>query len=388
MKNKFHLFVLILCCFLSVNFLCQKPITEPLPGQNADGPHLPPSPFDYLNNNLPTYIKDFVDAHPECDNMPANNVITSDGATLGRVLFYDKSLSINNKIACASCHHQDKAFTDGLVTSVGFQDGHTRRNSMSTVNVRFFREGKMFWDMRANNLEAQTLMPITDPIEMGMHSLTEVENKLRSISYYPGLFKKAFGTDEINSDRISKALSQFLRSIVSFRSKYDEGLSNNFSNFTAQELRGKQLVMQFNCVECHSDLISVGGRKNPTFIILENSGLNVGHGSNNALDEVYADNGIGERTTLAKDMGTFKMPSFRNVELTAPYMHDGRFTSLPQVIEHYNNGAKNHPNRGIQIPNGGYKIFTEADKAAIIDFLKTLTDHQLLTDPRFSDPFK
>ena len=388
MKNKFQLFSLILFCFISFNFLCQKPVSDTLPGPGVDGPRLPATSFDYLNNNVPTYIKDFIAAHPECDNTPQNNTITNDGATLGRVLFYDKSLSINNKIACASCHHQDKAFTDGLATSVGFQDGHTRRNSMSTVNVRFFREGKMFWDMRANNLEAQTLMPITDPIEMGMHSLTEVENKLRSISYYPGLFKKAFGTEEINSDRISKALSQFLRSIVSFRSKYDEGLSNNFANFNAQEIRGKQLVMQFNCVECHSDLISVSGRKNPTFIILENSGFNTGNGSNNALDELYTDNGIGERTNVARDMGTFKMPSLRNVELTAPYMHDGRFTSLQQVIEHYNNGAKDHPNRGIQIPKGGYKIFTEADKNAIIEFLKTLTDKSLLTDPRFADPFK
>jgi len=242
--------------------------------------------------------------------------------------------------------------------------------------------------MRAENLETQTLMPITDQVEMGMHSLTEVENKLKSLSYYPDLFKKAFGTEEITSVRISKALAQFLRSIVSFRSKYDEGLSNNFSDFTSQELKGKQLVSQFNCVECHSDLVSVGGRKNPTFIILENSGINVGHGSNNALDENYADSGIGEHTGLAKDMGTFKMPNLRNVEVTAPYMHDGRFSSLQQVLDHYNSGAKNHPNRGIQIPNGGYKIFTEADKSAIIEFLKTLTDRSLLTDPKFSDPFR
>ena len=388
MKNKLLFFSFILSGILSLNFFCQKSISDKLPEENPGGPHLPSTSFDYLNNTLPTYIKDFVAAHPDCDNTPGNNVITNDGATLGRVLFYDKSLSINNKISCASCHHQDKAFTDGLTTSVGFQDGHTRRNSMSTVNVRFFREGKMFWDMRAMNLEAQTLMPITDPIEMGMHSLAEVESKLSTISYYPGLFKKAFGSEEINSEGISRALSQFLRSIVSFRSKYDEGLSNNFANFTAQELRGKQLVMQFNCVECHSDLISVGGRKNPTFIILENSGVNVGHGSNNALDEMYADNGIGEHTNLAKDMGTFKMPTLRNVEVTAPYMHDGRFASLQEVIDHYNTGAKDHANRGIQIPRGGYKIFTDADKAAMIEFLKTLTDKSLLTDPRFADPFK
>ena len=197
MKNKIQLLSLVAFAILSFNFFCQREISDFPPNGNSDVPHLPPVPLDYVNNTdvIPVYLKDFIAANPGCDNTPGYNNITNNGATLGRVLFYDKALSINNKISCATCHHQDKAFTDGLATSVGFGGGHTRRNSMSTVNVRYFGAEKMFWDMRAKNLEAQILMPITDQVEMGMHSLAEVENKLKSLSYYPDLFRKAFGTD-------------------------------------------------------------------------------------------------------------------------------------------------------------------------------------------------
>ena len=394
MKGKKSLVVAVLVCsILLTHFGCQKKVegdTVPPPGGGINGPKLPPTPFEYsfANARVPAHIRDFINSHPEIDNNPASNPITNHGATLGRVLFYDKALSVNNTIACASCHHQDKAFTDGVDLSKGFDGGVTRRNSMPTVNVRFFKEKKMFWDLRAPNLEAQSLAPITDHIEMGMPSLAALETKLKTIPYYPNLFKNAFGTGEIDGDRISRALSQFMRSIVSFNSKYDQGLENNFANFTAQELAGKQLLTRLNCVECHSDLINVATKKEPTFIIVENSGVNTGNGANNALDINYSDNGIGEKTGLAKDMGTFKMPSLRNVALTAPYMHDGRFQTLEQVLDHYQNGAKNHPNRGIQIPNGGYTFLTATDKAAIVAFLKTLTDQSLITDQKLSDPFK
>ncbi|HYF30255.1 MAG TPA: cytochrome c peroxidase [Chitinophagaceae bacterium] len=384
---------LFVCLILLIQFSCQEPINGddpvPVPGPVPGAPKLPPTPFDYAAGaTMPTHIRNYINAHPDVDNTPGNNPITNHGATLGRVLFYDKSLSVNNTIACASCHHQDKAFTDGLNVSKGFDGGVTRRNAMAIVNVRYFKAQKMFWDLRAATLEEQSLMPITDHIEMGMPSLSVLETKLKGKAYYPALFKNAFGTEDITDDRIAKALSQFMRSIVTFNSKYDQGLGNNFANFSTEELRGKQLMTQLNCTECHSDLTNVASRLEPTFIIVENSGVNTGFGANNALDLNYADNGIGEKTGLAKDMGTFKMPTLRNIALTAPYMHDGRFSTLEQVMDHYQNGAKNHPNRGVQIPNGGYQFITAADKAAIVAFLKTLTDQSLVTDPKYSDPFK
>jgi cytochrome c peroxidase len=376
------------------NYACQKPVTvtDPPPGGGTSGaPTLPATPFNYAGANagMPTYLKNYLSANPTVDNTPTNNPITNDGATLGRVLFYDKAMSINNTIACGSCHHQDKAFVDGDIFSKGFNGGLTRRNSMPLANIRYFKAQKMFWDLRAATLEEQVLLPIQDHIEMGMPSLSALVDKLKTKTYYAPLFQKAFGTQDITSDRISKALAQFLRSIVSFNSKYDQGLDNSMNNFTIQEKAGLLRFQQLNCGECHSDLSTVFPRKNPTFFIVENSGLNTGNGANNALDLNYTDNGIGEKTLLAKDMGTFKMPSLRNIELTAPYMHDGRFTTLEQVLNHYQTGAKNHPNRGVQIPNGGYGVATlsETDKANIIAFLKTLTDRTLTTDPKYSNPF-
>jgi cytochrome c peroxidase len=382
---------LVILCFL-LSFGCQKDPSGDItpPSSYSDILDLPAVPYDYSGafSAFPAHIRNFLNARPEVDNTLSANPITNEGATLGRVLFYDKALSVNNKIACASCHHQDKAFTDGASSSEGFNGEHTRRNSMSTVNLRYFRDKKMFWDLRAADLETQVLIPIQDHIEMGFSSIGQLETKLRGLSYYPSLFKSAFGNTEINGGKISRALSQFLRSIVSFNSKYDQGLANNFASFTTEELNGKQLVIRANCVECHSDFTTIVAKTNPTFIIADNSGLNTGAGSNNALDIVYSDNGIGELSKQSKDMGTFKIPTLRNVALTAPYMHDGRFTTLEQVIEHYNTGAKNHPNRGIQIPDGGYKFLATADKAAIIAFLKTLTDQSLITDKKFSNPFK
>ncbi|AXY78644.1 cytochrome-c peroxidase [Paraflavitalea soli] len=373
---------------------CSKPIDDPGkndPPGNGEGPSLPATPYDYVNGTagMPVYLRNYLDNHPGVDNMPAGNAVTNHGATLGRVLFYDKSLSANNTISCASCHHQDKAFTDGEAFSKGFAGGLTRRNSMPVVNLRFFKAKKMFWNLRAADLETQVLMPIQDHIEMGIPSLGALETKLRGITYYPALFNAAFGTTDINSDRISQALAQFLRSITSFNSKYDQGLATNLANFTAQEKAGLVVLQRLNCVECHSDLSTVFPRQNPTFFIADNSGENTGNGSNNALDENYADKGIGELTGLAKDQGTFKIPTLRNIDLTAPYMHDGRFKTLEEVMEHYRVGAKAHPNRGIQIPNGGYKgSLTETDKANAIAFLKTLTDQSLFIDPKFSNPFQ
>lgn len=373
---------------------CQKssePGPPPPGGGTSGGPKLPPTPFDYVNANadIPAYIKNFIAANPVLDITPADNPITNDGATLGRVLFYDKSLSQNNTIACASCHHQDKGFVDGEKFSKGFENGLTRRNSMPIVNLRYFGTKAMFWDLRAATLEEQVLMPIQDHIEMGIPSLTALTDKLKAISYYPSLFNKAFGSTEITSGKIAKALAQFIRSIVSFDSKFDKGLDNDFANFSVAEKAGMQQFKQLNCSECHSDLGTHFSGPKITMIPFQNIGLNIGFGANNGLDVTYTDNGIGERTGLAQDMGTFKMPSLRNVELTAPYMHDGRFATLEEVLTHYQSGIKNNSNVGIQLPIGGYAAsLTDQNKANIILFLKTLTGTNIVSDVKYSDPFK
>lgn len=367
------------------------PGEHPIPN-NPSGPNLPGTLYDYVGtrNNMPPYMQAFMNANPGLDNTPAGNPITNAGATLGRVLFYDKSLSVNNTKSCGSCHHQDKAFTDGVAQSEGFEGKVTRRNSMPVVNLRFFRLATMFWDMRAKDLETQTLMPIQDHIEMGMPSLAALETKLTGISYYPPLFKAAFGSETVTSDKIARALSQFLRSIVSFNSKYDQGVATQFSNFTPAEKNGLRLLQVDFCTECHSDLSTSQPGQISSFLIVDNTGLNTGIGSNNGLENNYTDKGIGEITHKPEDQGTFKIPSLRNVALTAPYMHDGRFATLEDAIEHYSTGIKQNPNIGIQfsgMQNEGL-LFSAKEKSDIIAFLKTLTDQSLVTDPKYADPFK
>ena len=320
-------------------------------------------------------------------NTPANNQITDWGATLGRVLFYDKTLSKNKTISCASCHNQANAFSDIAALSKGFDGASTGRNSMSLVNAKYYPNGRFFWDQRAATLEQQVLVPIQDLVEMGI-TLDTLVKRVKDQPYYPTLFTKAFGNSTINSDLISKALSQFVRSIVSYQSKYDQGRQNFptapappanavFSNFSAQENRGKEIFLSpiGGCAPCHGS---------ETFTApLE---------KNNGLDAMTTDRGFGNVTNNPADNGLFKVTSLRNVELTAPYMHDGRFSTLEHVIEHYNSGIKNHPNLSpqLKLPNGQPRLLnlSNADKAALVAFLRTLTDINITTDVKYSSPFK
>lgn len=350
----------------------------------ADVLNLPSQPFNYSNISLPGYLSTPNIAGQ--NNTPANNQVTDWGATLGRVIFYDKNVSFNKTISCSSCHLQSNAFADVSALSKGFSGGNTGRNSMGLTNARFYPNGRYFWDERAATLEIQTLMPIQDHVEMGMN-LDTLVNRFKNLSYYPSLFTKAFGDQNINSDRISKALAQFVRSIVSYESKYDAGRGTlpvnaapptfNFSNFTAQENRGMQLFFtpQLACAACH-------GTETFTAPVAKNNGL----------DATTIDRGLGATTNNTLDDAKFKVPSLRNIELTAPYMHDGRFATLEQVIEHYNSGIKNHPNLdpALKTPGGTPKQLnlTTADKAALVAFLKTLTDTKMTSDVKYSNPFK
>ena len=369
---------------ISVFWSCKKSDVDTPADPFSQYLNLPATPFNYANQALPAHLRA---VPPNLDNTPANNLVTDWGATLGRVLFYDKNISINNAVSCASCHAQQSGFSDPLAFSKGFQNGLTDRNSMSLVNAKYYPRGRFFWDERAATLEIQTLMPVQHPVEMGMHLDTMVK-KLQALPYYPQLFTNAFGSNTVSSDRISKALSQFIRSIISYQSKYDVGRAAfpanqpagqvNFTNFTQQENRGKAIFFGpvGGCAPCHgTEAFTAPGAKN------------------NGLDLVSIDRGVGAANNNAAQDGLFKVPSLKDIANTSPYMHDGRFTSLEQVVEHYSTGVKAHPNLSQEIrnPNNGLPRngnFSVQDKAALVAFLQTLTDTQLSTDVKFASPFK
>ncbi len=340
--------------------------------------NLPVSSFNYAGQVLPAHM--LAPPVQNTDNSPATNPVTNTGATLGRVLFYDTNLSLNKTVSCASCHKQANGFADALTMSKGFNGGTTDRNSMSLANARYYQNGRFFGDERAATLEVQVLAPIQNAVEMGL-TLTELNTCLKTLSYYPVLFKDAFGDEEITSDRVSKALSQFIRSMVSYRSKYDIGraavndVNAPFPNFTAQENQGKQIFLApGSCAGCHgTDAFNAPGLRN------------------NGLDETITDGGAGAVNNNRQDIGRFKVPSLKNIAVNAPYMHDGRFKTLDEVIEHYSTGVKDNPalSPPLRAQGGGLRLgnFTAAEKNALKAFLSTLTDGPMLVDEKFSDPF-
>ena len=361
---------------------------------------LPAIPFDYNPVLPPALTNPDAQAH---DNTPMNNPTTNDGATLGRVLFYDKTLSANDTIACASCHQQAHAFTDPNQFSEGFAGGFTGRNSMSLMDARFYRNGHFFWDERAQTLEDQVLMPIQNEVEMGL-TLEELVQRVQSKAYYAELFQKAFGDSEVTSERISRALAQFVRAIVSYQSRYDEGLAQAgnpgapFPNFTTEENQGKALFLgPAGCARCHLD---AGPPPQPPGPPPNQAIFFIDLAVNNGLDQGLAtdDPGVGGITGNSQDDGKFKSPSLRNTAMTAPYMHDGRFKTLDEVVEHYNSGVKMHPNLDPRLfdpnvmppmqPQPRRLNLTVQQKAALVAFLGTLTDEEVLKDPKFADPFK
>ncbi len=333
----------------------------------STGLTLPDQPYDYKG-----YHQGFKNAfHFFNDNTPVGNRITNDGATLGRVLFYDPRMSVNNAVSCASCHRQERGFADNKAFSNGFANKITPRNSMAINNLSL--HSRFFWDLRTHSLEEQVLEPVENHIEMGMEKVEDLPPKLSNLDYYPELFEAAFGNSTITTQKISLALSQFLRSMVAYDSKYDKGRENEFQNFSAKEKLGRTLfVGKAGCNNCHSE---------PFFIPSWGSDA-----TNIGLDEDYEDEGI--------ENGLFKIPSLRNIALTAPYMHDGRFATLKDVIEHYNAGVKNHPFLDWRLQDFSNNSIeprrlhlTDLEIEALEAFLNTLTDRTLSLDPMFSSPF-
>jgi cytochrome c peroxidase len=306
-------------------------------------------------------------------DLPRDNPLTVEGVELGQRLFNEKLLSVNNSQSCASCHHADAAFAEpGKRFSTGAEGQTGSRNAMPLFNLAWKKS--FFWDGRAASLREQVLMPIQNPVEMH-ESLTNAVAKLSRGELYPSLFEKAFGTREISSDLLARALEQFLLAQVSFDSKFDHALEGT-ETFTDEEKRGFELFMteydprheQFgaDCFHCH------GG---PFFTT---------HGfASNGLDSTFKDFGRYDFTKNEADKGKFAVPSLRNVEVTGPYMHDGRFKTLEEVVEHYSTGmhrsATLDPNLA-KHPDGGVPL-TTADKKALVAFLKTLTDKLLKPVP-------
>lgn len=331
---------------------------------------LPAVPFNYAAA-IPGFALPQVDAE---DNTPSGNPVTDAGAALGRVLFYERQLSANGTVSCASCHQQRAGFADPQALSDGFDGGQTTRNAMSVANVRFYRNGRMFWDERAMSVEDQSLQPVQHPVEMGL-TLDEAILRVAGQPYYADLFTAAYGDPTVTADRMERALAQFERAMVTFNSRYDAARAGQtgppgrpLAGLTAQENQGLELFFsdRTQCSRCHQGDLFVGDQAR-----------------NNGLDaNTSADEGVGG--------GRFKAPSLRNIELTAPYMHDGRLATLRDAVEHYNTGIQNHPNLDNRLERNGQPIrmnLSGAEVDALVAFMRTLTDPSLVSDERFSDPF-
>lgn len=380
----------LLCLGLSLSFYsCNDDNDQPTEDNGIDLSQY----FSIDFNNLPDYTNQYIPAYITKDNTGTNS-ITNNGATLGRILFYDKNLSTDNTISCSSCHQQENAFSDLSQVSSGV-NGETGRHSMRLINSRFADESNFFWDERANTLEIQTTMPIQDHNEMGFSGtngdpdFNDLIIKLEEVAYYPELFTMVYGDATITETRIQNALAQFIRSIQSFDSKYDTGriAANNdnapFANFSTSENNGKQLFLApptfqngsrtgggIGCAGCH---------RAPEFDIDPNS-------LNNGIIDV-----IGSTDT---DLTVTRSPSLRDLfkpdgTLNGQLMHTG-IADINAVIAHYNAIPANNQQLDPRLrPNGTPQQLnmtaTEIDD--LIAFLKTLSGTNVYTDTKWSDPF-
>lgn len=347
---------------------------------------LPETPFEYTIE-LPNYMR---------RTGLRTRSVSDNRATLGRVLFYDTSLSKNGTVSCASCHKQELAFSDNVKFSKGFEGKETSRNSIALGSVVAFAAYygssttgglPFFWDERAASASEQSLMSITNSVEMGM-TRSELVEVVKSKEHYRILFETAFVDGEITEERILLALESYVDGIGSYESKMDKAMDQHmsgnsinpsierdFSLFNAKENRGKALFLT-NCGTCH-------GRE------LARPGL---ASANNGLDMVYADKGVGALYGSSYMDGVFKVPALRNVAVTGPYMHDGRFETLEEVLNFYSSNIQNHKNLDRNLKNEDESVktfnFSQRDKQDIIAFLGTLTDHEMMSHEKYSDPFK
>ncbi|HET6277828.1 MAG TPA: cytochrome c peroxidase [Candidatus Polarisedimenticolia bacterium] len=324
--------------------------------------------------------------------VPEDNPLTEEGVQLGRMLFYDPRLSGDDTVSCATCHRQHLSFTDGKARAVGVSGRPLAFSSMSLANLLWGPQ-HFFWNGRANSLEEQALMPIQNPDEMNQDP-GELVKELSADDTYPELFRRAYG--RITPENIGKAIASFERTLISADSKYDKYLRGEVK-LSSEEEKGRKLFMAHpdvkvslrgsNCIDCHSQFLTSGF-----------NALYDGFSNNGLEEESNLQPGLQEVTGKQSDRGKFKVPTLRNIALTAPYMHDGRFATLEEVLDHYNEGirvsstlspliveADNLPADGV--PTEISLHLSEDEKRAIIVFLHTLTDEHFITAEAFSNPF-
>ena len=327
------------------------------------------TPIPY-NLEIPTLFADKLIAPV----IPTNNPLTEEGVALGKKLFFDKILSGNGTQSCATCHDPKKAFTDDRQFSDGIDGISGNRNSMPLFNLAWNFDERFFWDGRSLSVERQALEPVTNPIEMHAN-WTIVAKKLQEHSAYPTLFQQAFGTLTIDSTLVTKAIAQFERTIISGNSKFDQFLRGE-TTLTTEEQNGFDIFMdeaRGDCFHCH------GSNNNPLWT--DNSF------HNNGLDATFSDLGLGAITGDPADNGKFKSPSIRNLAYTAPYMHDGRFSTLEDVINHYSEGLKASATIDPlmkKVNDGGVNLSTK-DKADLKAFLLSLSDLDFINNQDFQE---
>lgn len=304
--------------------------------------------------------------------VPEDNELTKEKTSLGRRLFYDPILSGDSTQSCASCHRQENAFSDPRKFSVGIDGVEGTRNASSLVNSAW--GAPFFWDGRSESLETQAMEPVENEIEMHL-DWAEAVKRLNRSPHYPLLFQRAFGTKKITADHVVKAIASFERTIVSAGSKYDQWRRGELE-LSYEEYEGYKLFFNEtgDCFHCHA-----------TELFTDNAF------HNNGLDSIFSDRGLEDITGNAEDRGKFKTPTVRNVELTAPYMHDGRFETLREVLDFYSDGTRHSPTLDPLIlkskPPGRPRL-KEIEKDHLIAFLKTLTDLDITTKEELSDPWK
>jgi len=359
-------------------------IAAPAPAPGA--PALPTTSFVYQDEMLPlpfVYRMSSESQSPLFDRQAFGNRTTDAGATLGRVLFHDKRLSITNTIACASCHQQSHGFASPVAFNTGVLGIPLKRNAMALANARYNIQNSWFSDMRVSSLHEVAQQAMQNPEEMGS-TLSLTTAKVQATPFYGALFQAAFGTPEVTGTRVLLALEQYVQALISYRSKFDRACSSMTNDpidcglvLDAQEMRGREIFRGGGnqmCEICHG----------------LPAAANVWQ-ANNGIDDVVTDPG----TTipgLQRDgsLGVFRPAALRNIALTAPYMHDGRFATLREVIDHYDHGIKDSPNLDALLRRNGAPLrmdLSEADKDALEAFLRTLTDEEMIADPRFADPF-
>lgn len=334
------------------------------------GPEPPPEVIPPINNGSDTTLVEVTELPPL--RIPPDNPLSLAGVDLGRHLFYDDILSGDQSQSCGTCHNQKNGFTDnGNALSEGIHGKLGTRNAMPTFNLMW--GNGFFWDSRATTLFHLATMPIENPIEMDAR-VEDVLVRLNNSTMYKDKFKKAFGVDTIKEEHLSKALEQFMLTITSDNSKFDK-FNRGEANLTPQELRGFDVLKIKGCFNCHSSSLLTDNKSH-----------------NTALDKTPKDSGLMLVTGRYEDRHKFKTPSLRNIMVTAPYMHDGRFETIEEVIEFYelvlpNLNLEMNRNASDSMRIAPRNRITPGEMADVKAFLNTLTDHEMLNNPKFSDPF-